>query len=175
MSELVVFKANELAVSRYDLTEHETKLILCGVALLNPTIDDPNEDQRTVAFTYQQYAQMMGLSNDNAYQRLKNITRELMTRTIEIIYPTGPISERIFQWVNYAEFNRDKQAVKLRFSKEIVPYLFQLKRFIKYNLEHVKAFENKYSMRVYEWLFQKICVILQPKKGVFCTFVKNIN
>ena len=41
MSELVVFKANELAVSRYDLTEHETKLILCGVALLNPTIDDP--------------------------------------------------------------------------------------------------------------------------------------
>ncbi|MEY1609809.1 replication initiation protein, partial [Providencia rettgeri] len=32
MSELVVFKANELAVSRYDLTEHETKLILCGVA-----------------------------------------------------------------------------------------------------------------------------------------------
>ena len=37
MSELVVFKANELAVSRYDLTEHETKLILCCVALLNPT------------------------------------------------------------------------------------------------------------------------------------------
>lgn len=156
MSELVVFKANELAVSRYDLTEHETKLILCGVALLNPTIDDPNEEQRTVTFTYQQYAQMMGLSNDNAYQRLKNITRELMTRTIEIIYPTGSISERVFQWVNYAEFNRDRQAVKLRFSKEIVPYLFQLKRFIKYNLEHVKAFENKYSMRIYEWLLKEL-------------------
>ncbi|HHH0840649.1 TPA: replication initiation protein [Yersinia enterocolitica] len=156
MSELVVFKANELAVSRYDLTEHETKLILCGVALLNPTIDDPDEEQRTVTFTYQQYAKMMGLSHDNAYQRLKTITRELMTRTIEIIYPTGSISERIFQWVNYAEFNRDKQAVKLRFSKEIVPYLFQLKRFIKYNLEHVKAFENKYSMRVYEWLLKEL-------------------
>ncbi|WP_231131879.1 replication initiation protein [Providencia stuartii] len=40
MSKLVVFAANELTVSRYDLTEHETKLILCGVALLNPTIDD---------------------------------------------------------------------------------------------------------------------------------------
>ena len=156
MSELVVFKANELAVSRYDLTEHETKLILCGVALLNPMIDEPSEEQRTVTFTYQQYAKMMGLTHDNAYQRLKIITRELMTRTIEIIYPTGSISERIFQWVNYAEFNRDKQAVKLRFSKEIVPYLFQLKRFIKYNLEHVKAFENKYSMRIYEWLLKEI-------------------
>ncbi|EMN4131301.1 replication initiation protein [Providencia vermicola] len=41
MSKLVVFAANELTVSRYDLTEHETKLILCGVALLNPTIDAP--------------------------------------------------------------------------------------------------------------------------------------
>lgn len=156
MSELVVFKANELAVSRYDLSEHETKLILCGVALLNPTLDDPDEDQRTVTFTYQQYAQMMSLTHDNAYQRLKKSTRDLMTRTVEIIYPTGAISERIFQWVNYAEFNRDKQAVKLRFSKEIVPYLFQLKYFIKYNLEHVKAFENKYSMRVYEWLLKEL-------------------
>ncbi|MQS82671.1 RepB family plasmid replication initiator protein, partial [Escherichia coli] len=41
MSELVVFKANELAVSRYDLTEHETKLILFCVAKLNPTIENP--------------------------------------------------------------------------------------------------------------------------------------
>ncbi|MFB9999104.1 RepB family plasmid replication initiator protein [Providencia rustigianii] len=26
---------------------------------------------------------------------------------------------------------------------------------MKYNLEHVKSFENKYSMRVYEWLLKK--------------------
>lgn len=156
MSELVVFKANELAISRYDLTEHETKLILCCVALLNPTIENPTIAERTITFTYQQYAQMMGLTHDNAYQRLKGSTRELMTRTVEIIYPTGAISERIFQWVNYAEFNRETQSVRIVFSEYILPYLFQLKRFIKYNLEHVKAFENKYSMRVYEWLLKEL-------------------
>ncbi|QLO16964.1 replication initiation protein (plasmid) [Citrobacter freundii] len=156
MSELVVFKANELAISRYDLTEHETKLILCCVALLNPMIENPTIAERTVTFTYQQYAQMMGLTHDNAYQRLKSSTRELMTRTVEIIYPTGAISERIFQWVNYAEFNRETQSLRLVFSEYILPYLFQLKRFIKYNLEHVKAFENKYSMRVYEWLLKEL-------------------
>ncbi|MEX6160269.1 replication initiation protein, partial [Providencia manganoxydans] len=42
------------------------------------------------------------------------------------------------------------------FSEDIIPYLFQLKKFIKYNLEHVKAFENKYSMRVYEWLLKEL-------------------
>lgn len=45
MSELVVFKANELAVSRYDLTEHETKLILFCVAKLNPSIENPTRDE----------------------------------------------------------------------------------------------------------------------------------
>ena len=50
MSELVVFKANELVISRYDLTEHETKLILFSVAKLNPTIETPDEAQRTVIF-----------------------------------------------------------------------------------------------------------------------------
>lgn len=156
MSELVVFKANELAVSRYDLTEHETKLILCCVALLNPTIEKPTIEQRTVTFTYQQYAQMMGLSADNAYHRLNKATSELMTRTVEIIYPSGDVAKRIFQWVNYAEFNRKTQSLELVFSEYIIPYLFQLKKFIKYNLEHVKAFENKYSMRVYEWLLKEV-------------------
>ncbi|EFG1229636.1 replication initiation protein [Escherichia coli] len=156
MSELVVYKANELAVSRYDLTEHETKLILCCVALLNPTLDKPTREGRTVAFTYQQYAEMMGLSPDNAYHRLNKATSELMTRTVEIIYPTGDISKRIFQWVNYAEFNRKTQSLSLVFSEDIIPYLFQLKKFIKYNLNYVKSFQNKYSMRVYEWLLKEL-------------------
>lgn len=156
MSELVVFKANELAVSRYDLTEHETKLILCCVALLNPTLKNPTREDRTVTFTYQQYAQMMGLSLDNAYHRLNKATSELMTRTVEIIYPTGDTEKTIFQWVNFARFSRKSQSLELVFSEDILPYLFQLKKFIKYNLEHVKAFENKYSMRVYEWLLKEL-------------------
>lgn len=84
MSELVVFKANELAISRYDLTEHETKLILCCVALLNPTIENPTRKERTVSFTYNQYVQMMNISRENAYGVLAKATRELMTRTVEI-------------------------------------------------------------------------------------------
>lgn len=156
MSELVVFKANELAMSRYDLTEHETKLLLCCVALLNPTVENPTRSDRTISFTYHQYAKMMGLSSDNAYHRLNNATSELMTRTVEIIYPTGDVSKRIFQWVNYAEFNRKTQSLTLVFSEDILPYLFQIKRFIKYNLEHVKAFENKYSIRIYEWLLKEL-------------------
>jgi plasmid replication initiation protein len=156
MSELVVFKANELAVSRYDLTEHETKLILYCVSLLNPMIENPTRKDRTVTFSSATYAEALEISPQNAWGRLNTATSELFKRSIEIIYPQGDISKRIFQWVNYAEFNRKNQSLELVFSEDILPYLFQLKKFIKYNLEHVKAFENKYSMRVYEWLLKEL-------------------
>lgn len=153
MSELMVFKANELAVSRYDLTEHETKLILCCVAFLNPTIEKPTREQRTVSFSYQQYAQLMNISRENAYGALVKATRNLMTRTVEVRNPLVKGFE-IFQWTNYAKFSSEK--LELVFSEDILPYLFQLKKFIKYNLEHVKSFENKYSMRIYEWLLKEL-------------------
>jgi len=156
MSELVVFKANELVISRYDLTEHETKLILFCVAKLNPTIETPNEEQRTVTFSCAEYAQIMDLSYENAWGRLNSATSDLFKRSVELIYPSGDVAKRIFNWADYAEFNRKNQTVTLVFSKYIVPLLFHLKKFIKYNLEHVKAFENKYSMRVYEWLLKEI-------------------
>lgn len=156
MSELVVFKANELVISRYDLTEHETKLILFCVAKLNPTIETPNEEQRTVTFSCAEYAQIMDLSYENAWGRLNSATSDLFKRSVELIYPNGDVAKRIFNWADYAEFNRKNQTVTLIFSKYIVPLLFHLKKFIKYNLEHVKAFENKYSMRVYEWLLKEI-------------------
>lgn len=156
MSELVVFKANELAVSRYSLTEHETKLILYSVALLNPSIKNPTLEDRTVKFTCAEYAKIMGITRENAWGRLNNVVSDLMKRTIELIYTEGPVAKKMFQWVIYSEFNRENQTVELVFSDYIQPYLFQLKRFIKYNLEHVKSFESKYSMRVYEWLLKEL-------------------
>ncbi|HDD2124105.1 TPA: replication initiation protein [Salmonella enterica] len=156
MSELVVFKANELAVSRYDLTEHETKLILFCVAQLNPTLEPTSEEQRTVIFSCAEYAKFMELSYENAWGRLNAATKDLFKRSVELIYPSGAVSMRVFNWAEYAEFNRDEQKVTLIFSKYIVPLLFHLKKFIKYNLEHVKAFENKYSMRIYEWLLKEL-------------------
>lgn len=156
MSELIVYKANELAVSRYDLTEQETKLILYCIGCINPSLSGMTVQERTVEFGYQEYAKYMGISNDLAYKNLINSTRDLMNRSIELIYPVGDIERRIFNWAGLVEFNRKTQRVKLVFNEHLPPLLYQLKQFIKYNLEHVKSFKNKYSMRVYEWLLKEL-------------------
>jgi plasmid replication initiation protein len=156
MSELIVYKANELAVSRYDLTEQETKLILYCIGCINPSLSGMTIQERTVEFGYQDYAKYMGMSNDLAYKNLINSTRDLMNRSIELIYPVGDIERRIFNWAGLVEFNRKTQRVKLVFNEHLPPLLYQLKQFIKYNLEHVKSFKNKYSMRIYEWLLKEL-------------------
>ena len=153
MTELIVFKANELAVSRYDLTDHETKLILYCVAHLNPCLE-PTRENRTLRFNYAEYANTMGMTPEQAWNNLYNSTKHLMTRTVEITNPTVKKERIIFQWTNFAKFSSEE--LELVFSEEILPYLFQLKKFIKYNLEHVKLFKNKYSMRVYEWLLKEL-------------------
>jgi len=156
MSELIVYKANELAVSRYDLTEQETKLILYCIGCINPSLSGMTTQERTVEFGYQDYAKYMGISNDLAYKNLINSTRDLMNRSIELIYPVGDVERRIFNWAGLVEFNRKAQRVKIVFNEHLPPLLYQLKQFIKYNLEHVKSFKNKYSMRVYEWLLKEL-------------------
>jgi len=156
MSELIVYKANELAVSRYDLTEQETKLILYCIGCINPSLSGMTTQERTVEFGYQDYAKYMGISNDLAYKNLINSTRDLMNRSIELIYPVGDVERRIFNWAGLVEFNRKTQRVKIVFNEHLPPLLYQLKQFIKYNLEHVKSFKNKYSMRVYEWLLKEL-------------------
>ncbi|MEX9818448.1 replication initiation protein, partial [Providencia rettgeri] len=124
------------------------------ISLSPPTIC--NSAQRTITFSCAEYAQIMDLSYENAWGRLNSATSDLFKRSVELLYPSGDVAKRIFNWADYAEFNRKNQTVTLIFSKYIVPLLFHLKKFIKYNLEHVKAFENKYSMRVYEWLLKEI-------------------
>ncbi|WP_233116806.1 replication initiation protein [Aggregatibacter actinomycetemcomitans] len=156
MSELIVYKSNGLVVSRYDLTEQETKLISYGIAKLNPTLTNPTKEDRTAIIPYKEYAEFMGISDELSWHNLNNAISNLMSRTIEIVNPNpqAEISKIIFQWVNKAEFNQQNQSVELTFSEEIKPYLFNLNEFVKYKLVHIKSLNNKYSTRFYEILLK---------------------
>ncbi|PPE94942.1 replication initiation protein [Pasteurella multocida] len=157
-SELMVYKANELVVSRYDLTENETKILLYALGKLNPTMQGLSEKDRTVIIPYQEYAEYMNISDSVAWNNLNNGLSGIMSKSIEIVNPdpTFPIEKRIFQWADRADFNRQTQSVEIEFSKYIQPYLFNLEEFIKYKLSNVKSLNNRYSVRFYEILLKGI-------------------
>lgn len=168
MAEMIVYKANNLVVSRYDLTEQETRLISYAVAKVNPTSNGSEKD-RTVIIPYKEYADFMEINDKLAWHNLNNSVVDLMQRTIEVVNPdpNAEISKIIFQWVNTAKFNQHTQSVELTFSKEIKPFLFNLKEFIKYKLEHIRSLNNKYSMRFYEILLKELGTSKCDKKDIY--------
>lgn len=157
VSDLIVYKANELTVSRYKLTEQETKLILYGVACLNPLKDGMSRADRTVKISYKDYAKFMEIPESLAWTNLNNVARNLIHRVIEVNLIEDEKSKvKLFHWVNSVTYSDMEQALELVFSDELKPYLFQLKRFVKYSLENVKNFSNRYSMQVYEWFLKEL-------------------
>lgn len=157
VSDLIVYKANELTVSRYKLTEQETKLILYGVACLNPLKDGMSRADRTVKISYKDYAKFMEIPESLAWTNLNNVARNLIHRVIEVNFVEDDKSKvKLFHWVNSVTYSDMEQALELVFSDELKPYLFQLKRFVKYSLENVKNFSNRYSMQVYEWFLKEL-------------------
>ncbi|MDA5614057.1 replication initiation protein [Pasteurella multocida] len=158
MSELIIYKANDLVVSRYDLTEQETKLILVGISKLNNSLINPTEKDLTVSIPYVEFAKIMSIPKTLAWTNLNNAVKNLMSKVIEVVNPdpNSDVSKVFFQWVSYAEFNENTQSVDLVFHKKLQPFLFNMKKFIKYKLNNVKSLNNKYSMRTYEILLKSL-------------------
>ena len=85
------------------------------------------------------------------------MARNLIHRVIEVNFVEDDKSKvKLFHWVNSVTYSDMEQALELVFSDELKPYLFQLKRFVKYSLENVKNFSNRYSMQVYEWFLKEL-------------------
>lgn len=168
MSELTVYKSNELVVSRYDLTEQQTKLVLYGLSKINNTLKNPTEKDMTLSLSYDEYAEFMGISQSLSFNNLRNATKNLLSKTFELISfnekNTPVLTMR--QWFTKAEFNPDTFNVDLVFHSDLFPYLFNMKKFIKYKLKNINSLNNKYSIRMYEYFLKE----LGESKKDKCTF-----
>ncbi|KIX30666.1 replication initiation protein [Mannheimia haemolytica] len=168
MSELTVYKSNELVVSRYDLTEQQTKLVLYGLSKINNTLKNPTEKDMTLSLSYDEYAKFMGISQSLSFNNLRNATKNLLSKTFELISfnekNTPVLTMR--QWFTKAEFNPDTFNVDLVFHSDLFPYIFNMKKFIKYKLKNINSLNNKYSIRMYEYFLKE----LGESKKDKCTF-----
>ena len=173
MSELTVYKANELVVSRYDLTEQQTKLVLYGLSKINNTLKNPTEKDMTLSLSYDEYAEFMGISQSLSFNNLRNATKNLLSKTFELISfneKNTPILT-MRQWFTKAEFNPDTFSVELVFHSDLFPYLFNMKKFIKYKLKNINSLNNKYSIRMYEYFLKE----LGESKKDKCTFEISLS
>ncbi len=144
MSKELIVKHNKLIEANYKLTLQEQKLIL---TLAREITKEDNNFKKCV-FTVEQLSEILSLEKKGYYSELKEITKSLISRVIQIKEPDGLLQ---VSWLNSAKYYDNKGIVELSFSNDLKPYLLQLgEHFTKLDFSQIVALNSVYAIRIYE-------------------------
>lgn len=143
----LVSQRNDLIEARHTnpLSVREQKIILTMVSMIEPT-DGDFKDYR---ISIKEFSEMLGLEGSVKYTELKEITKDLMSKSIEIPRTDG--GWLFANWISSAEYQKGEGVIALSFSPKLKPYLLQLKdTFTTYRLSNILSLKSTYSIRLYE-------------------------
>ena len=143
----IVTQRNELIEARHinPLTVREQKIVLTMVSMIQPN----DEDFKDYRISIKEFSEMLGLEGKAKYTELKAITKDLMSKSIEI--PRADGGWLFANWISSAEYQKGEGIIALSFSPKLLPYLLQLKNaFTSYRLSNILALKSTYSIRLYE-------------------------
>lgn len=127
------------------LTVREQKIVLTMVSMIQPT----DEDFKDYRISIKEFSEMLGLEGSAKYTELKEITKDLMSKSVEI--PKADGGWLFANWVSSAEYQKGEGTIALSFSPKLMPYLLQLKNaFTSYRLSNILSLKSTYSIRLYE-------------------------
>lgn len=147
----LVTKHNKLVEARYSLSLQEQRLVLWIVSQIEP------DDDILTGFTIpiKELAKFLGVEkNKNLYSEMKDITRGLVTKLIEI---DDLEKDRTVQtaWLSEAEYKYGEGMVQVNMSPTLRGYLIGLKeQFTTYSLRIAVSLKSSYAIRMYELLMQ---------------------
>lgn len=152
-----VVKSNALIEACHKLSVQEQKVLLLAISKI-PKDASPTDD-RLYSISAQDLASLNGQELKNCYVELKNTALTLMDKKVHIKdLPNGDGKRKktlVTCWVQSVFYVEDEGKVDLRFSKDILPYICQLKQqFSIYKIKHIGSMSSSYGIRLYEILAQ---------------------
>lgn len=154
----LVVKSNHIIEASYRLSLAEQRLILCAITQVRR--DQEVTDEVLYSVTATEIAELCGTDQRTAYRDLQAATERLQARRVALLLaPDGIIirnkRKRITCWVQTVDYIEQEGRVELRFGKDILPYLTDLKReFTRYPLADIGKMKSAYAIRLYELLAQ---------------------
>ena len=144
----LVTKANQLVEASYRLNVNEQRIMALLVSQIHPA----DKEFQTYRLEIAELQELLGTSNRKIYAEVKDLTRGLIGKVVQIEEDEGPVQ---FAWLASAKYLIGEGAVLLRFAPDLKPYLLKLqKRFTSYRLGNVVQLRSRYSVRLYEILKQ---------------------
>ena len=145
----IVTQSNNLIEARHNkpLTAREQKIVMTMVSMIEPSDDD----FKNYRISIREFSEMLGLQGSAKYTEIKEITRELMSKSIEI--PQADGGWLLANWISSAKYIKGEGIIDLSFSPDLKPYMLQLKnQFTSYQLSNILSLHSTYSIRLYELL-----------------------
>lgn len=152
-----IYKSNAIIEAGFRLSVGEQRIILACIAQVESS--GPITDEMMYSVTANALADISGVKAKTAYEQLADAALKLKRRDVRIVRePNGKGRKPkvlVTCWVQTIAYIEDEGRVELRFSKDILPYISELKsHFTKYKLEHVARMDSSYGIRLYELLVQ---------------------
>ena len=147
-----VIQANELVRSRQDeLTLLEAKLVRLAIA----QVLKEDTDLKTYTCNVSRLADFLGISRQNIYKEVQDLSINLMKKSIFIKNKEskqGKQNYKIFHWIDYVEYKDGDITFKL--SEHLKPYLIGLNElFTRYGYEEILGLPTTNAIRMYELLY----------------------
>ena len=156
MQKLTVYKSNKVIEAGYKLSLNEQRLILTCIGKVNSS--KPLLATERFEVTAKEFAQRFEISEDKAYQTLKEISEQLFERYMIIDNPDPndrSLKYTKTRWVSAINYHSDAGKLSLLFAPILIPYLSELTgSFTFYQLEHIGSMSSIYAIRLYELLMQ---------------------
>lgn len=152
----IVTKSNDLIQkTRYSLPRIQQKLLLAMIAQIDPKHDtDPS---KIYSMSFSDFSKLTGvnMASRSYLSFIKKTVKELADSSFWMDGKSIQDDEdRLIRWVGEeTTVNRKTKTIKIQFSKNIFPYLTQLKsNYTSFNVEYLLQMNSTYSMRFYEIL-----------------------
>ena len=153
-SKKYIVKSNSLVEARYRLSLQESKIILW----LLTQIRHDDEDFKSHQMTISEFSKMIGVEVDNQYGKIREVTKSLMRRVLEIYEPEKNSFLQV-SWLSSARYEGKKGIVSLKFDPELKPYLLKLQsHFTKIDIVDTLNLKSVHAIRIFELLLQYLII-----------------
>lgn len=145
-----VVKHNDLIQrTKYDLSMQEQKILLYVISKIKPEDDD----FKLYEFRIKEFCEICGIHEESGknYSELRKAVLGIQNKGFYMKQSDG--SYLSMNWIEKSIISPKSGKIKIRFDKDMKPYLLKLKKkFTYYSVYYILAMKSKYSIRLYELL-----------------------
>ena len=146
----IVKKEHDLILAKNTWSELEGKLFATLIKELNPKNED---DFKMMEIRIDELESLWGVQLH--ITRLRNTCNMLTSKSYEIpeFKENGDVKEYLYiNLFHQIKYNLEEKTIKFQFHELIKPYILNFsKKYVKYNIDNILSFRNKYSISFYEF------------------------